>query len=93
MGYGSKRKEISMGEGESQMSDYLHAKTENVQKLLDNCLKKLKKQLIEEFLRDFQWYLAFKTHYHWINESCICKTNPIKFENWMIKKWQGRLEK
>ena len=32
------------------MSDYLHAKTENVQKLLDNCLKKQKQELISEFL-------------------------------------------
>ena len=33
------------------MSDYLHAKTENVQKLLDYCLKKQKQELIEEFVK------------------------------------------
>ena len=49
MGYGSKQKEIRVGGGEKQMSDYLHAKTENVQKLLDNCLKKQKQELIEAF--------------------------------------------
>ncbi len=32
------------------MSDKLNAKTENVQKLLDNCLKKQKQELISEFL-------------------------------------------
>ncbi len=51
MGYGSKQKEIRVGKGESQMSDYLHAKTENVQKLLDNCLKKQKQELIGEFVK------------------------------------------
>ena len=33
------------------MSDYLHAKTENVQKLLDNCLKKQKQEIISEFVK------------------------------------------
>ena len=70
------------------MSDYLHAKTENIQKLLDNCLKKQKQELIFEFLKDFQWYLAFEIHFDWVGYiPCICKTNPIAFKNWIIKKW------
>ena len=36
------------------MSDYLNAKTENVQKLIDNCLKKQKQVLIAELK---EWYL------------------------------------
>ena len=34
------------------MSDYIHAKTENVQKLLDNCLKNQKQELISKFQTD-----------------------------------------
>ena len=49
------------------MSDYLHAKTENVQKLLDNCLKKQKQELISEFLKEelVQDRLADAIAYSW----------------------------
>lgn len=53
--------------------------------------ERVRKELIEEFLLDFQWYLAFITHFQW-TKACSCKTNPIRFEKWMIKKWRGKLK-
>ena len=43
------------------MSDYLYAKTENVQRLLDNCLKKQKQELISEFVNDLDYLIYNRT--------------------------------
>ena len=51
------------------------------------------KEHIVEFLNDFQWYYAFDLHYSWIefhSQKCLCKTNPIAFKNWIVKKWEAR---
>ena len=58
----------------------------------DICSQIGAKVVIAEFLRDFKWYLAFLTHFHWIGSpACKCKTDPVYFEKWIIEKWQGML--
>ena len=62
--------------------------------IIKNLIKE-KQELIREFLNDFQWYLAFEIHFIWIGMkafTCRCKTNPAKFKNWMIKKWEMMLK-
>ena len=74
------------------MSDYMNAKTENIQKFLDNCLKRQKDELIEEFLRDWKWGRVFKKH--WNNKklilACFCENEPNQYWKWFEKKWEER---
>lgn len=56
------------------MTDYMNAKTENVQKFLDNCLKRQKQELIEKIFRDMIfdrecYKMSIKDHNKWEERS------------------------
>jgi len=75
------------------MTDYMNAKTENIQKFLDNCLKRQKHELIEEFLRDWKWGQAYEKH--WNNEfwrECRCENETSQYWEWFEKKWEELLK-
>lgn len=76
------------------MSDYMNAKTENIQKFLDNCLKRQKHEIIKEILRDWKWGKVFEHHWVWINyrKGCKCKVSNIAYWKWFEKKWEDIIE-
>lgn len=67
------------------MSDYLHAKTENVQIFLDNCLKKQKQELIDKFL------VKLKNLPIWSSKDNIFTVNQEDI-NLIIEEYEGENE-
>ena len=68
------------------MTDYLWAKTENVQKFLDNALEKQKQELIEEFLEKLEALEQHATHSNNPFTNLAWVKNAIKNEIKIYKK-------
>ena len=59
-----------------------------------DCMNNPIPNLIKEFINDFEWYMAFDIHFKWVShKGCICKTDPIRFKNWILQKWQKKYQR